>query len=81
MVSLGSMEPTNFETYKMEPTDFEEKKVFISVKSSIMGQIYKWETFGTHGLKFLTTPLHTLLTLLSMGVGHEVLLHIKIIQM
>ena len=41
----------------MEPTDFEEKRAFVAIKATLVGQIYKWQTFGTHGLKFLTTPL------------------------
>ena len=49
--------PRIFEKCKMEPTDFEEKRAFIAIKANLVGQIYKWQTFGTHGLKFLTTPL------------------------
>ena len=42
---------------KSEPTDFKKKKALIAVKANIMGSNSKWQTVGTHRLKFLTLPL------------------------
>ena len=45
---MGFTEPTNLGKYKMGPTGFEGK---------IWNHIHKRPTFGTNGLKFLTTLL------------------------